>query len=203
MALDTLANLKLAITERLDIGSAMSNTQLDDVIRFAENKVVKKLRVRDMESALASTIAADGTSAVPTGYLDLKYAYVNTSPIRKLERKAPEWIYEKYPARALGQESFIAREGSNFIFGDAGTPGRIVKGIYYASPTAMTATINSLFTAYPEVYFFAALSECESFIGRDDRINLWESKYQQVLTFANQQDKDEGFGGGPISATTS
>ena len=67
----------------------------------------------------------------------------------------------------------------------------------------MTATINSLFTAYPEVYFFAALSECESFIGRDDRINLWESKYQQVLNLANQQDKDEGFGGGPISATTS
>ena len=181
--------------------STIPDSSMADLVTIAENKVNKGLRVRDQETALAATINSNGQAAVPSDYLELKFAYINSNPVRKLERKKPEWIYDKYPTRTQGEEQFIAREGSNFIFGEAGTEGRVVKGIYYAKPTAMTSTINSVFSAYPEVYLFAALSECEAVIMRDNRVPLWEQKYQQYLAAANGQDRDEGWSGSDLAAT--
>ena len=203
MAFTDLAALRLSLTAELDVGSQIADSKLDDKIKLAENKVHKKLRVREMETALAATVNSVGAAAVPADYLDLKYSYMDTSPVRRLERKSPEWIYDKYPTRSAGVEKFVAREGSNFIFGEGGTENRVMKGIYYAKPVAMASTINAVFSAYPECYFFAALSECESFIGRDSRIQLWEAKFEQALALANSQAKDEEFSGGPLSATPS
>ena len=201
MSFSDLAAFRLSITNHLDVGSAIPDSKLDDLIKVAENKVVKKLRVREMETALAATINATGGASIPADYLDTQFAYINSSPVRKLIRKTPEWIYENFPNRSAGTEKFFAREGSYFIFGDAGTQDRVMKGIYYAKPTAMASTINALFTAYPEVYLFAALSECEPYIGRDQRIQLWEAKFQQVMDNANGLAKDEMFSGSDLQTT--
>lgn len=201
-----LDSFKTAIGEFLDIGSAISHAKLDDLIRVGENRVVKELRVRDMETALSATIGSTaGTASVPSDYLDMKYAYVNSSPIRRLERKSPGWIYEKFPDRTSGDERYFAREGNEFIFGEGGTPGRVVKGIYYAKPTAMSSTINSLFSAYPEVYLFATLAEAGPYVDKSKLgdVQLWEQKYQMAVRRANQMDKDELYSGSPLSSTVS
>jgi hypothetical protein len=205
MSFATLSDFKTAIVEHLKISaSAISASQLSDLVTIAENKVSKHLRVRQMESTLGATAATAGTCAVPTDYLELKFAYINTSPVRKLERKTAEWIYEKYPDRTSGGvEKFVARQGSDFIFGEPSSLGRVMTGSYYAKPTAMSSTINSVFSAYPEVYLFAALSESEPVLGRDTRIGIWESKYQQYVQLANQQDKDEYLSGSVLFTTNS
>jgi len=201
MSFTDLAAFRLTITTHLDVGSQIADSKLDDMIKIAENKVTKNLRVREMETALAATINSSGNAAVPTDYLEAKNAYINSTPVRKLERKTVEWIYDNFPTRTAGVERYFAREGSNFIFGEAGSEGRVMKGIYYAKPTAMASTINAVFSSYPEVYLFAALSECEPFIGRDARTQLWEAKYQQVVDNANSQDRDEGFSGSTLATT--
>lgn len=204
MSFSDLAAFRLSISTWPDIGSTIPDSRLDDLIRIAENKVNKVLRVREMETALVATLGTTGTCAVPSDYIELKNAYINTSPTRKLERKTVDWIYDKYPDRVnQGTEQFVAREGANFIFGPVGTQNRVMKGIYYAKPVAMTSTINSLFSAFPEIYLFAALSEAEPFVGRDARIPVWEGKFQQYLHMANQSDKDEFLSGGPLSTTVS
>jgi hypothetical protein len=198
------SSFKTGIYAQLDTGSAIPSASLDNLINVGERKLLRKLRVRQMETALSSTIGSTaGTVSVPSDYIEMKHAYVNSDPIRNLQRKTPGWIYEKYPDRSAGDEYYFAREGNEFIFGEGGTPGRLMKGIYYAEPTLMTTTINSLFSEYPDLYFFAVLSEAEPFIGRDSRIALWESKFQQLLQQANQQDKDEQYSGAPLSATVS
>jgi len=201
MSFTDLAAFRLSISSHLDMGSTIPDSKLDDLIKIAENKVNKTLRVREMETALAQTINSSGQAALPSDYLVDKFAYINSSPVRKLIRKTPEWIYEKYPNRDAGTEQYFAREGSNFIFGEAGTQDRVMKGIYYAKPTAMASTINAVFTAYPEVYLFAALSECEPYIGRDSRIQLWEAKFKQVLDNANDITKEEDFSGSDLQTT--
>lgn len=205
MAFTSLSGFKQAIIDHMALGASdIPQSNLSDLVTIAENKVQKQLRVREMETSLAATLGATGTCSVPTDLLELKFSYMDTSPVRKLERKTAEWIYEKYPNRsASGTEFFVAREGSSFIFGERGTSGRVMKGSYYAKPTAMSSTINSVFSAYPEVYLFAALSESEPFIGRDSRIPLWESKYQQYLQAANAQDKSEYHSGSVLFATNS
>jgi hypothetical protein len=195
-----LASLKTAVTDHLNVTITASN--LSDLVLMGETKTVRKLRVREMETALSITISSN-VAAVPSGLLEVKFAYINDSPVRRLERKSPGWIYEKYPTRSAGEELYFAREGTNFIFGPAGTNGHVMKGIYYATPTAMTAAVHSVFTAYPDVFFWAILSESEPFIGRDQRIALWESKFQQSLMDANKLNVDELYSGSPLAMTVS
>jgi len=180
-----------------------TTTNLNDLIQVGENVVYKRLRVRQMETALAATIATAGTATVPTDYLELKHAYINATPVRKLERKNAEWIYEKYPNRTSGNELYTAREGSNFIFGPAGTQGHVMTGIYYAKPTGMASgsTINSVFSAHPEVFLFGTLSELEPFIGRDARIPVWKAKFEEYLAIANSEDKAENVSGSRLTAS--
>lgn len=201
MSFASLAAFRLTIACHLGIGSTISDSKLDDMIAIGENKVNKHLRVREMETALASTVNSSGQAAVPSSYLDMKFAYMDTSPIRKLERKSAEWVYDHYPTRTAGTEMYFAREASNFIFGEAGTQDRVMKGVYFAKPTAMTSTINSVFSAYPEVYLFATLSECEPVIGRDARLPMWESKFKQVLDNANGLYRDEEWSGSTLATS--
>lgn len=144
-----------------------------------------------MENALSDTIAL-GVIALPTGYTDLKFAYVNTTPTVHLERRSAEWIYQNYPDRvATGTPKFIARETTNFIFGPFPDSTYTVKGVYYKRFSPLSSATNALFTSNPDLYLFACLAESEPLLGRDGRIALWNAKYQQILAQVNGEDRME------------
>ena len=73
MALDTYANLQTAIANELH-RTDLTN-YIPDWITLAESRINKLLRVRQMETTQASTIAA-GVIAVPTNYVALKDEYL-------------------------------------------------------------------------------------------------------------------------------
>lgn len=173
------------------------------LIQFGENRIYRDLRVRQMETALSGTIAS-GVIAVPSGYLELKNAYVNTAPVQKLERKDAEWIYAQYPTRSSDRvPRFIAREATNFIFGPYPDSTYTVKGVYYKQLAALSAsnTTNWLITDAPELILFATLCEAAPFIGDDGQVGLWEKKYAQIAARIQTADNYEEFSGSPISAS--
>src|SRR6267378_826360 len=116
MSLATYSDLQSAVTNWLH--RADLSGSIPDFITLADGRINNDLRHRAMETSMASTMAA-GVIAVPTNYIELKDSYISsTVPYGNLDRKSAEWIYEKYPRRTSDrQPSFIAREGSNFIFG--------------------------------------------------------------------------------------
>ena len=75
MALTNYTTIKAVIQDYLDRSDLAS--QLTDFMTLAENRIYRDLRVSAMETALSATISS-GTIAVPTGYLEMKYAYINT-----------------------------------------------------------------------------------------------------------------------------
>ena len=179
-----------------------TTTQINDLIKVGENTVYKRLRVRQMETALSSTVASDGTVTVPTDYVQMKHARFDTAPVKTLKRTNPEQIYEYYSDRSVTEnQQYFARDGSSFIFGPAGSAGDLMKGIYYARPASIAenSTINSVFSAHPEVFLFGVLSEAEPFIGSDDRVALWQAKFEHLLQVANNEDKSEGSSGSRLA----
>lgn len=182
----------------------LTTAQVTSLIGVSERQVNEVLRVRPMETALNVTLVTAGTAAIPADYVELKNAYVDGTPTRPLKRATADEVYHKYPDRtALAlQECLIAREGSSFIFGPAGQAGDVVKGIYYARPPSMadTTTVQPTFSVYPQVYLYAALSNLEPFIGRDPRIQTWESYYNRALQMANGEDAREQASGGALQA---
>lgn len=202
MTITSYSEMQSLIKRRLKRGSDL-DSYVPDYIRLAEARIYREMRVRAMETALSSTIAS-GVIAVPSGYRELKHAYVNGSPTSPLQRKNDEWIYANYPTRSSdGKPLFIAREGSNFIFGPYPDSTYTIKGIYYKALDALSAsnTSNWLITDNPDLLLFASLVEANADLHNDPRAKMWEDRYQQIKADVIREDKNEGFSGSPLAMT--
>lgn len=198
MALTTYAELQTALANEL--ARADLTSFIPDWITLAESRINKNLRVRQMETSSASTMSA-GVVAVPTNYVALKDSYISsTSPYQNLERKASEWIYGTYPQRtADSTPGYIAREGSNFIFGPYPDANYTVTLVYWNRLAALSTGVNSVFTAYPGLWFFGALCESAHKLKADSRIPMWEKRFTELLAAVQSESEDEEFSGSTLS----
>jgi hypothetical protein len=201
MSITTYAELKTSISNWL--ARSDLNTYVGDFIALGEKRIYRDLRIRAMETAMNSSIAS-GVIAVPSGYVAMKYAYIEANPIWKLARKDAEWIYEQYPTRAAdGQPYFFAREADNFIFGPYPDSTYTVKGVYYKRLDALSDsnTTNWFVANAPDLLLFASLCEAAPFLKADNRIQVWEAKYGMVKNSVQLEDDQEEFSGSPLQVT--
>jgi hypothetical protein len=174
--------------------------EIPGFIQLGEFRIYRDLRVRQMETALSAAISS-GVVAVPSGYVEMKYAYINGSPMVKMQRKDAEWIYHNYPTRSAdGTPKFFAREAETFIFGPYPDSAYTVKGVYYKKLAAL-ATTNWLTSDVPDLILFASLCEAAPYLVNDERVALWEKKYAQIKDRVQRNDDNEEFSGSPLSAT--
>lgn len=174
-------------------------TYADDLITVAEGRIFREVRCREMEVALSSTIAS-GVISVPTDYVELKFAYIDGTPIQMLQRKDPSWIYLTYPLRSSqGKPKFIARDVGNLIFGPYPDSNYTVKGTYYKELTAVSSSVNDLFTNNPDLYLSASLAEAFRFLRNDPMLKYWDDRYNAIKSTVSAQDKAERISGGPLT----
>jgi hypothetical protein len=198
LSISTYAELKTAVSNRLR--RADTSSYVDDWILLAETDIYRRLRTKDMETALSGTIAS-GVLALPSGYIDLKFAYINQTPVVWLERKQARWIYQNYPDRSGGSlPAFIAREGSNFIFGPYPS-AYTVSGVYYKNLGAVSTTAHALFTSNPDVYLYGALYMAVLEQKDDKGIGRWQPLYERAIATAQKASDAEEISGGSISMT--
>jgi hypothetical protein len=205
MAIDTYANLKIATarwiggSDSSDATSLGFSSTIDDIVTIAEARIFREARTIDTEASINTAISA-GVIGVPSDYIALKFAYVDGTPVRWLERRSAEWIYNKYGTRtAVGPPSFIAREAGNFIFGPYPDSGYTIKGVYWKKLAALSTGVHNLFLLNPDLYLFGCLAESAILIGNDKRIPLWEQKYQSILAAVNGHARQEDVSGGSLS----
>ena len=198
MAITSYSELKTAITSWLDVATADLSSIIDDLVTVGEKRIFRECRTRDMEDSFSTAISS-GSIALPSGYVELKYARVDGTPSQPLERRSAESLYEMYPTRSSsGKPKFIAREGSTFIFGPYPDSDYTIKGIYYKRLAVLSSSANALFTSNPDLYLFACLAESEIVIGRDNRIAIWEAKYKKILDDVNGEDRREQASGSTL-----
>lgn len=141
---------------------------------------------RWMETALNGTIASN-VLALPTGYLGLKYAYVDGSPSSRLERVSLDQLIGRYRRGGdTGRPMWIAREVGNFIFGPVPDSDYTIKGVYWQKPTAMRdyasdAAAHWLIVNAPDLCLYGALLEAEPFVKNDARFPMWKTLYDLAL----------------------
>lgn len=203
MAITTYSELKTAVASWLNRSDLTS--YVPDFITLGEARIYKELRIRAMEASLSDTIAS-GVIALPSDYVELKYAYVDGSPIQHLQRRQAGWIMEKYPTRSSdGLPKFIAQDAGNFIFGPYPDSTYTIKGTYYKRLTALSDanTTNWFMTNAPGILLFAALSEADVFLKNDARVELWQAKYLQEKNAVIAEEEREKYSGSPIRTTVS
>lgn len=197
MAITNYTALATAVASWLDVGTADISSVVSDLVTNAEKRIMRELRVPSMETALSVAISS-GMATVPTNYVELKYAYVDKNPTQFLQMVPPSYIYERYPTRVSeGAPVVMARDGANFIFGPYPDSDYTIKGSFYKHLTLSQsgATAHSLFSDNPDLYLFGCLAESEPILGRDQRIAIWEQKYQMVKNLVNGEADRSRLGG--------
>jgi hypothetical protein len=199
MAITTYAELQTAISNRLGRRTDLTS-YLPDYITLGEARIYRELRVRQMETSFSTAISS-GVIALPTSYRALKFAYVNGTTAKKLQRKDAEWIYTNYPTRSAdGEPRFIAQEASNFIFGPYPDDTYTIKGVYYKALAALSTGVNWLLTDAPDLILYASLAEAGDDL-QDDRAAMWAAKYEQAKQAVQLESDKEEFSGSVLSMT--
>ena len=201
MAISVYGDIRQAVYDLLDItGNDMSTAKVDLLIASAEDNIYREVRLRFMETVVSSTIAA-GAVALPAGYIELKEAYLDTSPAQPLQRKTAEWIYANYPTRSADNAPrFIGREGSNFIFGPYPDSNYLVRMLCYAKPATQvgtSTTLTGVIAASPYLLIFKSAAEVEPALGREVRLPVWENKYKELKAKIMMEEEHEEFSGSP------
>lgn len=190
MALDTYANLKLAITRwspRKDIADL-----LDDFIDLTESEMYSGvnnspgLRIRDMETSAGITVTGR-TGTIPTAFVAARSViHVQGGRSNRIFSVAPQSQIIKSAAGV--PSNFAIRDGVDFDR----TPSGTVTLEYYAQAAALsTATAaNAVLTRFPNVYLFGSLAHLFGQAEDTEEETKWRSKFESAILGANKQDRD-------------
>jgi hypothetical protein len=194
-------SLSQAVADYLDRPNLASF--IPNFIQNCEDTIYKTLRIRAMENAMSVTVAS-GVAALPTSpaFIELKFAYVNSSPVKPLSRVLPEQIYELFPNRTVSTTTpgYISTEGENFTFSPMPTDGVVVKGIYYGrlDPLTVANPTNWFTDNAPSLLLYGALLDAEPFLVGDQRMSVWGSLYQRAYQAVDSEEKKQKVSGGKL-----
>lgn len=180
---------------------SVTTANAQSLIRYAEKRIYREVRVRDMEATLSVSIAS-GVAVLPSDFVELKSVRISGSPDQPLGTMDAEQLYRSYPTRSASSKPlFCAVEGSNLIFGPYPDSDYTVKGMYFKRLASLSAsnTTNFFTDDGADALFYSALAEAEPFLKNDQRVPLWEAKAVRAIAEINKEYKRGRFHGPKFS----
>jgi hypothetical protein len=176
--------------------SDISN-QVTTFIQIAENKLARKLRVLAMEETVTTTIE-NNIITLPDDYREMKLFFINASTTTTLKRLPSIELYRLYPRSGpSGQPKYFSREGYQVSFGPIPDDDYSVTYIYYKKIDALSSSnLTNWYTDNaPELLLYGALLEAEPYIKNDERVAVWQSKFDDAWNDIKAEDKRERMSG--------
>jgi hypothetical protein len=189
----------MALTSYSDFVTVVQNylartdlsNQIPDFIRFAQDRMTRDLRVRQMLK-LASTTTTDGTVELPTDFLEMREMHFQGNPLATLEYQSPDKFFRNGLTDTSGDPFYYTIIGENFQFAPTPTGSRTLQMLYYAKPTYISSTqaSNIYLVSYPDAILYATLAEAEPYLMNDARTQTWAAMYDRAI--ANIMKNDDG-----------
>jgi hypothetical protein len=177
----TYAELATAVSDwmrRTDLTS-----YVNDLILMGESRINREVKARQMEQRVSATPTTKYVS-LPSDFLSMRGVRVQGDTKGWRDYITPDHYFQMF---ASSESDSTAKVYT--VFGDElifpSTPTGDVELWYYKKLSALSGTSNTLFTANPDLYLFAALAETVVFIKNDARVALWEAKYTNIKNQVN------------------
>jgi hypothetical protein len=196
MSLDTYSNLKVSVANwlhRTDLTSLM-----DDFIALGEEMIWKDLRVSEMEDNDAITLSSSSRYAnLPTGTLEVKRAYLNTTPIHHLKPVSTTQIDQSYNP-TTGRPQLYAVLGNQLEFERTPDDAYDLYVHYFKKLAGLSGTnsTNDILTYYPSIYLYAVCLAGAIYAEDDDLTAKYTNLYTNSVSMANAQTMKRRFGAG-------
>ncbi len=202
MAISTYSDLKTSVANYLARTDLTS--QIPDFITFAENRLRRDLRIRQMlQFATVTTTANTSTIAIPSDFLEIRDIHLNTTPIRALEYLSPNIFYRNADVTTVGVPSKYTLLATTIQFAKIPDDAYSVKILYYGAPTYLSDsnTSNAFLVNCPDALLYAALGEAEPYIMNDERLATWAALYQRAIDSLTASDDRGEYAGVPLTMT--
>jgi hypothetical protein len=202
MAISTYSDLKTAVADYLARSDLTS--KIPDFITFAENRLRRDLRIRQMLKLVnAAMTANDSTLSLPSDFLEMRDIHLNTTPNSALEYLSPNIFYRNADATNTGIPKRYTLLASDFQFAPIPDSAYNVRMLYYAAPAYLSDsnTSNVFLANCADALLYASLGEAEPYIMNDERLNTWAALYQRAIDTINASDDRGEYAGVPLTMT--
>jgi hypothetical protein len=160
----------------------------DLLIQLGEVRVYRDLRCSSMEASFAGVTVTNNLAPIPADLIET--SLVQFTGEYPAEYVSEQKLIELNTDKASGSRiHYYTQQGDNLTFWPAVANATTVSGRYYKKFPDIKTGLNAVFTRYPEIFMFAGLAEAAPFIGEDDRIPVWESKFRELVASANKIER--------------
>lgn len=176
--------------------SSIPIASLQQILELGENRLYREIQTAQNEKTWNLAVAGNAVT-LPADFVSASVAHFGRAP---LEPIAEAELLERN-VRATGESLYFARAGGSLTFSPPAADGASLQGRYYCRLPALseeTFSANALFSAAPDLFIFAALTESAPFFGQDTRIPLWNARYTGIRDTLNEQHHRAAYSGGRI-----
>lgn len=203
MSVATYSDLKTTVANYL--ARSDLTTQITDFIMFAENRLRRQLRIRQMlKSVSTSTTAGDSTVELPSDFLEARDFYLNTNPIQPLTYASPSAFSRNSRVSQSGKPIDYTILAQEFKLAPVPDFAYSLELLYYAAPTYLsdTNTSNVFLANAPDALLYASLIEAEPYLMNDARMNTWGTMYDRAIASLITSDEASQYSGVPLVIKT-
>lgn len=186
MALSTYTELQASVASWLNRSDLTA--QIADFIALAEAVLKRRLRRKTVR---ASVPVASASVSLPTDCAELRsISFVSSSLYRDLPIRigTPEQLAETRARSApTGRPIAAAVIAGQLVFAPAPDAVYTADLTYFQqlTPLSVGAPTNTLLTEAPDAYLFGALLQSAPYLEHDERIPVWQSKFDAAIDELN------------------
>jgi hypothetical protein len=200
MSFSTYSDLQTSIANYLARSDLTS--QIPDFITFAENRLRRELRIRQMlKSVTTSTVSGDSTVEVPSDFLEIRDFVVMTNPITPMSYSSPSTLSNDPRTSEVGVPRSYTILANEFQLAPSPDAVYTLKLLYYSAPAYLSSsnTTNTFLTTAPDALLYASLIEAEPYLMNDARVNTWGTMYDRAIASLTKSDESTQYSGVPLS----
>jgi len=200
MSFATYSDLKTSIAGYLARSDLTS--QIPDFITFAENRLRRELRIRQMlKSVTTPTVSGDSTVELPADFLEIRDFVALTNPIQPLSYSSPSALSNDPVASQVGVPKSYTILANEFLMSPVPDGIYTLRLLYFAAPTYLSSSnaSNVFLTTAPDALLYASLIEAEPYLMNDARINTWGTMYDRAISSLIKSDEQGQYSGVPLA----
>jgi len=200
MSFATYSDLKTSIAGYLARSDLTS--QIPDFITFAENRLRRELRIRQMlKSVTTATVSGDSTVELPSDFLEIRDFVALTNPITPLNYSSPSALSNDPVASQVGVPKSYTILANEFLMSPVPDGVYTLRLLYFAAPAYLSSTnaSNVFLTTAPDALLYASLIEAEPYLMNDARINTWGTMYDRAIASLIKSDEEGQYSGVPLA----
>ena len=202
MSYTSYTDLKTSVANYL--GRSDLTSIIPDFISFAEIRMAREIRTRQMlSSATSAFTAVDAKVALPSDFLQIRDLYVQGNPRFPVSYLSPSAFTRNARADESGKPVFYTTLAAEFMFAPIPDSAYTLEILYYAKPTVLSGSnASNVFLAnYADALLYASLLEAEPYLMNDPRIQTWGDLYGRAIKNIVESDEESEYSGIPLQMT--